>query len=225
MNISSKAILAALVLAIPMPAPARSSDDGRPATGFVLVDGGDDDAIQIEAPRARIAPRIHVSHMLSGRYLGIRLVGITPDLRTHFGAPKDAGVLIGEVEKDSPAARAGLEVGDVLTAVDGERVASAWEISGAIDRKATGETVKLEIVRKGSVKSLTAKIDERPRQDVELRHFGRDLGREVRRHLQVHPWAFEFDGDRTEPLLRDKLLDRVDELERRLKELEGKKSR
>ena len=57
------------------------------------------------APRAPRAPR------LSGGYLGVELVDLTPELREHFGAPRDVGVMVGRVEPGSPAARAGLEVG------------------------------------------------------------------------------------------------------------------
>ena len=56
-----------------------------------------------------------------GGYIGVRPVEMTPDLRIHFGAPKEAGVFVGKVEKDSPAAKAGLQVADIVTTADGEK--------------------------------------------------------------------------------------------------------
>ena len=50
---------------------------------------------------------MRIAHDGHRGYLGVQLVEMTPDLRTHFGAPADAGVFIGKVEKDSPAAKAG----------------------------------------------------------------------------------------------------------------------
>ncbi|NIM63076.1 MAG: PDZ domain-containing protein, partial [Acidobacteria bacterium] len=56
--------------------------------------------------------------------LGVSLVGVTGDLREHLGAERDEGVLVGRVLEDTPAEDAGVEVGDLIVAVDGEKVGS-----------------------------------------------------------------------------------------------------
>jgi hypothetical protein len=221
MTTAPKALFAALLLATPLTGRLAADDPGR-----LAADG--------QPPRVRI-------HRFDGggSRLGVSLVDITPDLRTHFGAPRDAGVLVGGVEKDSPASHAGLEVGDVVTSVDGEKVESSWRLGRAIRGKSAGEAVALEVVRKGASKTLTAKVEARPEsdRDSELhgylgRDFGRDLSREIQRGLREarpYVWDFDHDGERmlVMPHRRDlkELEEKVQGLEKRLKELEGAKQR
>lgn len=106
---------------------------------------------------------------ISGRgYLGIETQDINPKLREHFGAPADAGVLVAGVEEDSPAAAAGLEVGDVLISIDGEKVASAWNVLGEIRPHKEGERVDLLVVRDGRERTLSATLVERERKAIDL---------------------------------------------------------
>jgi predicted metalloprotease with PDZ domain len=77
--------------------------------------------------------------------LGVQLAETTPELRTHFGASEDAGVLVSKVLEGMPAEKSGVRVGDLIVAVDGEPVATAGELAQAI-RSAEG-TVRIEIFR------------------------------------------------------------------------------
>ena len=112
---------------------------------------------------AKTAPGLHASHG-SSAFLGVQLSDLTAELRTHFGVPEDAGVMVGKVVNDSPAFRAGVEVGDIVTAVDGEPVASASALAGAIGGHEDGDTVVLEVWRDGRVQKISAALEERERQ-------------------------------------------------------------
>ena len=107
--------------------------------------------------------RLHGRHG-GGAFLGVQLSELTPELRTHFGVPDDAGVMVGKVVDGSPALRAGLEVGDIVTAVGGEPVASASALSRAIRGHEDGDTVVLEVWRDGQVQKLDATLEERERE-------------------------------------------------------------
>lgn len=96
-----------------------------------------------------------------GGYLGVALTPMTPELRLHQGAPEEAGVLVSKVADDSPAWRAGVRVGDVISAVDGDAVASPHDLAHAVHGKKSGETVTLEVWRGGTVQTLTAAVEER----------------------------------------------------------------
>jgi membrane-associated protease RseP (regulator of RpoE activity) len=61
-------------------------------------------------------------------YLGVQLVELTPELREHYGATAEHGVLVGKVEPGSPAEAAGLRVGDVIVALDGESIDGSWDV-------------------------------------------------------------------------------------------------
>lgn len=105
----------------------------------------------------------HAIHMhgAKGGFLGVELTELTPELRTHFGAPEGAGVLVAKVVEDSPAARAGIRVGDILSAVDGEEVASAGALAHAIRGHGEGDVVSLDAWRDGNLVTLTATLEER----------------------------------------------------------------
>jgi hypothetical protein len=97
---------------------------------------------------------------MRGAFLGVQLTDLTPDLRRHFGVPDDQGVLVAKVVEDSPAARAGIQVGDILTAIDGESVASASALSRAVGKREPGAPVQLELWRDGRIESLAATLEE-----------------------------------------------------------------
>jgi membrane-associated protease RseP (regulator of RpoE activity) len=154
--------------------------------------------------------------MSAGGYIGVRPIPMTPELRQHFGAPEDAGVFVGSVEKDGPAAKAGLAVGDIVTAVDGDAIASPRELARAVRRKKEGENVKIDFLRGGSKKTLTVKVARRKGEEI---HLG-DLGRGKRWRISP-PEAPEPPMTPFPPRWRG-LEDRIHELEQRLQELEGR---
>jgi flagellar capping protein FliD len=111
----------------------------------------------------------HAWQFALGRgYLGIVTTWLTPELRAHFGAPEDAGVLVGQVAEDSPAHKAGLEVGDVIVSINDQGVTSAGDLMVEIRKLDAGEAARLEIVRHGRSQTLTATIEERERAQVDL---------------------------------------------------------
>jgi membrane-associated protease RseP (regulator of RpoE activity) len=95
-----------------------------------------------------------------GGFLGVGLTPLTPELRIHFGVPEDAGVLVSKVVEESPALAAGVEVGDILTGVDGETVGSAMALTHAVRSRDAGETVTLQVWRDGQPLELSATLDE-----------------------------------------------------------------
>lgn len=103
---------------------------------------------------------IHSSFLGKGGYLGVQLTGLTPELRNHFGVPEDSGVMVARVLDGTAAFRAGLMVGDIITQVDGQPVASARDLAMTIRQRGEGDTVDLEIWRDGSRESLSATLDE-----------------------------------------------------------------
>lgn len=94
-------------------------------------------------------------------YLGVMLTPMTPELRTHEGVPEEAGVLVSKVMDDSPAARAGVRVGDVITRVDGEAVGTPRDLAAAIRSRKDGDVVTLELWRDGTVQNLTTAVEQR----------------------------------------------------------------
>lgn len=104
-------------------------------------------------------------------YLGVQVMGLTPELRVHFGAPEDAGVLVAKVEEGSPAAAAGLQVGDVLTAVDGKPIVGPHNLALAIREKKAGESVNVDFLRDASALNASVAVEERDRKVIDLAEF------------------------------------------------------
>ena len=104
----------------------------------------------------------------AGGFIGVRPIEMTPELRQHFGAPKDAGILVGAIEPDGPAAKAGLLVGDIVTKVDGDRIVSTGELVRTVRHKKGGETITLELFRNRAAKSLTVTVSERKDREIRI---------------------------------------------------------
>jgi membrane-associated protease RseP (regulator of RpoE activity) len=94
--------------------------------------------------------------------LGITAISISPELRSYFHAPNDRGVLVDAVQPDSPAAHAGLQVGDVVIAVEGAPTKSAGDVLDALAQHKKGDTVVIEVVRAGKRVGLKATLDRDP---------------------------------------------------------------
>jgi len=164
-------------------------------------------------------------------YIGVALVDLTPELRRHFGAGEEAGVMISRVEEGSPAAKAGVQVGDILVAVDGDKVESAWDVRLAIRQKKKDDAAKLDLWRDGRALTLSATVAERETPQVDLGPLmlweGKEGERiplpeidtarieELTRKLQEH--QFQLDESKAKELER-----KMEELEQKLREMERK---
>ena len=73
-----------------------------------------------------------------------------------------AGLMIVSVEPDGPAGRAGILLGDVITAIDGATVSDPADVLAQLDTASVGKTARLELVRAGKPVSLPVQIGERP---------------------------------------------------------------
>ena len=82
----------------------------------------------------------------NSRRIGVSTMALTKQLADYFGIASGKGVLVTSVTEDSPAAKAGVRAGDVITAIDGEEVDSSGDVSRVINRKKEGD-VTLTIIR------------------------------------------------------------------------------
>jgi len=102
------------------------------------------------------------------RRIGISTQSLTKQLADYFGV--NGGLLITSVTENSPAAKAGLKAGDVITTVDGEKVESSGDISRAINKKQDGE-VTLTVVRDRNTRTI--KVTPEKAKETPLIRSGR----------------------------------------------------
>ena len=158
--------------------------------------------------------------LLAGKraFLGVSLTELTPELRDFFGAPKDSGVLVASVEDNSPAEKAGLRVGDIVTAVEGKDVDSTWDLRSALRDKKDGDTARIEVMRGRSKQTLVATLVERdfgPR--VRVGNLA-DLGERLGETFNNPVWKARVERFQN----CDELQAKLKELEARMKDLEKK---
>jgi membrane-associated protease RseP (regulator of RpoE activity) len=98
--------------------------------------------------------------MGANRRIGISTQTLNKQLADYFGV-KDGGVLITSVTDNSPAAKAGLKAGDVIVAIDSEKVAQPGDITNGLNKKETGD-VTLTIIRDHNTRTMTVTPEKNP---------------------------------------------------------------
>lgn len=96
--------------------------------------------------------------LLLGGRLGMVLEDLNDDLAEYFSAKEGDGVLVLDVKEDSPAARAGIRGGDIITRIDGTAVSNADELMEKLSAFEESDTVTVDVLRKGARKTLGIEI-------------------------------------------------------------------
>lgn len=116
--------------------------------------------------------------------LGVSLQPLDDALREALDLGDTDGVLVSDVEADSPAEAAGLRDGDVIVEIEGRAATSARRVVRTIERADPGDEIELVIWRDGERRTVRATLDER---DDDLRDFGTHRGPRGLRHLEHLP--------------------------------------
>ena len=108
----------------------------------------------------RIAKDLVTSGYVTGKaWLGVTVNNKYNDMYAqYYGWP--VGAYVDSVERNGCAAKAGIEVGDIITKLDGETIRSYDDLRSAIKRHAAGETVEIELYRADASRTVTLTFDE-----------------------------------------------------------------
>lgn len=99
---------------------------------------------------------------VSRGWIGVQIQPVTSDIADSLGMKKAEGALVAEPQKDGPAAKAGIESGDVITSVNGESVKDARELARTIGGMVPGASVKLNVLHKGQDKVVNLTLGQLP---------------------------------------------------------------
>jgi serine protease Do len=105
-------------------------------------------------------------------FIGVGLEDITPDLQQAFHLPTTRGALLREVEPGKPGAKAGLKVGDVVTAVDGQPVMDSNGLQIAVIQMQPGQVAHLDVLRNGEKIKVDVPLTARPTEETASKQFG-----------------------------------------------------
>src|SRR5260221_1071273 len=99
---------------------------------------------------------------VSRGWIGVQIQPVTADIADSLGLKKAEGALVAEPQANGPAAKAGIESGDVITAVNGETVKDARELARTIGGLAPGNAVELNVLHKGQDKVINLTLGQLP---------------------------------------------------------------
>ena len=119
--------------------------------------------IPADTVRTVVAELKSSGHVTRG-WLGVQIQPVTATIADSLGMKKAEGALVAEPQDGSPAAKAGILSGDVITAVNGTAVKDARDLARTIGTIAPNATVKLDIIRNGQAKTISLTLGEMPDQ-------------------------------------------------------------
>jgi len=145
---------------------------------------------------SNMAKVIAESLMKSGKvvrgWLGVGIQDLTPELAKNFGLKETKGVLVPQVFEGSPAEKAGIEQGDVITRYDSMVMANANELRNMVAATPVGKEVEIVLLRKGQEKRVKVKIGEQTEEKLALARRGeadplglrvQDINRDIARRM------------------------------------------
>jgi serine protease Do len=118
-------------------------------------------AIPVNLARDVMENLVKDGHVTRG-YLGVMIQDLTPGLAREFQLKDNSGALVGEVTPRSPAEKAGLKAGDIVTEFNGKKVTDSRHLKLEVARIKPGDSVSVKVLRDGSSKSFEVTVKEMP---------------------------------------------------------------
>lgn len=162
-------------------APINPGDSGGPLVGIdgqivglntlIASEGGGSEGLGFAVP-ANIVREVFEQIRKHGRVrrgiIGVESQTLTPVLAYGLGLDRSVGVILSDVLPFSPAAKAGLRVGDVVVTVDHQIMENARQFDVTLYRRAVGDKVILEVLRQGKTLAVPVTVAERPDDPTRL---------------------------------------------------------
>ena len=95
-------------------------------------------------------------------WLGVSVQSITPEIAKQFNLKEEKGALVGDVVEESPAEKAGILRGDIITAYNGKKIDEPYQLRNAVANTTPGKEIELTVVRENTTKIIKVTISEQP---------------------------------------------------------------
>jgi serine protease Do len=213
----------------------RETEPGKQVK-IILIRDGKQKEIEVSIGRLRSSLSYtfkddHGLFLISegGGYLGIHMQDLSnDDLAGYFGIKAEEGVLITNVEEDSPADEAGLKAGDVIVKMDEDKVSDASDIHHILRDFDEGDEIEIEVLRHKQKKTVKAILADRPRhRDIHIERFDKDnfwddfgFKKDIHiriprvKRLQIPEWDHHLEIE-----IKEKLEKKMEELNRKMEDM------
>jgi len=115
-----------------------------------------------------VSNQLKAGGKVSRGWLGVVIQEVNKDLAESFGLDKPAGALVAQVQDDGPAAKGGLQVGDVILSMNGQPIELSADLPHLVGALKAGEKAKLEVVREGQRKTIELTVGAIPDEGKEM---------------------------------------------------------
>src|SRR5438105_11468021 len=102
---------------------------------------------------------------VSHGYMGLGITDVTPENAKFFDSKDNRGAIVTQVEANSPAAKAGLKVGDLITSINGHEITDASQLQVTVGQTHPGNTIKLQVMRDGKRMELPVTLEKMGARD------------------------------------------------------------
>jgi serine protease Do len=129
---------------------------------FLISPSGSFSGMGFAIPTQIVRPTVDTlikSGKVSHGYMGVGISDVTPENSKFFNVKKAEGAVVTQVEPNSPASKAGLKTGDVITELDGKPVNDSGELQVEVGQKAPGTKISLGIIRDGKTENVPVTLD------------------------------------------------------------------
>ena len=130
---------------------------------FLISSSGSFSGMGFAIPSQIVRPTVETlirDGKVSHGHIGIGIADVTPENAKFFDQTIATGGVVTQVEPDSPGAKAGLEIGDVITEIDGQKVSDAGELQVLVGQKQPGTKIMLKVLRDGKSMSVPVTLEE-----------------------------------------------------------------
>src|SRR3954451_22845413 len=141
-------------------------------------------------PAKQVVAQLKDKGYVTRGWLGVQVQPVTSDIADSLGLKEARGAIVDNPQDGSPAAKAGIEAGDVITAVNGTAIKDSRDLARTIATLAPGTSVKLDVVHKGDSKTVTLALGELPNERQAKADEGKappDVGMPPRLGLSLAP--------------------------------------
>ena len=135
---------------------------------FLISNSGTFSGMGFAIPSQIVRPTVEAlirDGKVSHGYMGLGITDVTPENAKFFDSKSNLGAIVTQVEGNSPAAKAGMKVGDLITGLDGREISDASQLQVTVGQTRPGSTIKLQVLRDGKNMDIPITLEKMGARD------------------------------------------------------------